>query len=117
MRNAKSFLRSTSRKNWEAALRSMSIRLRWLPLTSTSSPMVSGRSVSLVKYLMGWGLPSSRMVKSSFCRLGISAPRLSRTLVRMLTRSTSTLIEGQGVLRQQDAAKCKQSRSIRMPVQ
>ena len=32
--------------------------------------MVSGRSVSRVKYLIGWGLPSSRMVKSFCSRLG-----------------------------------------------
>ena len=30
----------------------MSIRFAWLPLTSTSRPIVRGRSVSRVKYLM-----------------------------------------------------------------
>src|SRR5438067_814937 len=96
IRNARSFLRSTWEKNWLAADCSMPIRFSWLRLTSTSMPMVSGRSVSFVKYLMVCGLPSSRMVKSSLARLGISAPFLSRTLVRTLTTSTSTLIEGRG---------------------
>src|SRR5580698_3313067 len=56
--------------------------------------MVSGRSVSRVKYLMGWGLPSSRMVKSFCSRLGTRVFFLSRTDVSTLTTSTSTLMVG-----------------------
>ena len=94
MRNASSFLCSTWEKNWEAALRSTPIRLTWLPLVSTSIPIVSGRSVSRVKYLIVCGLPSSRIVKSFFSRLGIRVPCLSRTDASTFTTSTSTLIDG-----------------------
>jgi len=45
------FLRITWLKNCDAALRSISIKLRWLPLTSISRPIVSGRSVSRAKVL------------------------------------------------------------------
>ena len=48
MRNATSFFFSTLEKNEAAARRSVSIRFCWLPETSTSRPMVSGRSVSRV---------------------------------------------------------------------
>src|SRR5215472_3096308 len=57
-------------------------------------PMVSGRSVSRLKYLMSCCLPSSKMLKSPFSRFPIRPPFLSRTLKRMLTTSTSTLMVG-----------------------
>src|SRR5216684_3531120 len=66
----------------------------WLPLMSISSPIVSGRSVFRVKYLMVCGLPSSIRVKSSLDRLPTSPPALFRTEHKMLTTSTSTLMEG-----------------------
>src|ERR1700694_5676054 len=70
------------------------MRRAWLPLISISSPMVSGRSVSRVKYLMVCGLPSSNSVKSSLDRLPTSPPALFLTEHKMLTTSTSTLMEG-----------------------
>ncbi len=52
IRNAMSFCRSSFLKNADAALRSVSISRSWLPEVSTSRPMVSGTSVSRVKYLI-----------------------------------------------------------------
>ena len=69
IRKARSFLRRTFEKNWDAARRSSSTRRSWLPLVSTSRPMVRGRSVSRVKYLMSCGLPSSKIWKSVFSRI------------------------------------------------
>src|SRR5260370_23455440 len=53
-------------------------------------PRVSGRSLSALKYLMVWGLPSSNRSKLSLVRLGISAPCLSLTLKNTWTTSTLT---------------------------
>src|SRR5882762_4211100 len=61
---------------------------------SMSRPIVNGMSVSLVKYLMVCGLPSSTSVKSSLDRFPTSPPALFRTETRTLTTSTSTLMEG-----------------------
>src|SRR5690348_15279309 len=70
------------------------MRFIWLALTSISRPMVSGRSVSRLKYLMVCSLPSSKILKSSFWRLPTRPWLLSRTLNRTLTTSTSTLMVG-----------------------
>src|SRR5579864_6500208 len=57
--------------------------------------MVSGRSVSRLKYLMVCCLPSSKIVKSSLFRLPTSPLFLSRTLNMTLTTSTFTvMVEG-----------------------
>src|SRR6266404_6089257 len=61
---------------------------------SMSRPIVNGMSMSLVKYLMVCGLPSSTRVKSSLDRFPTSPPALFRTETSTLTTSTSTLIEG-----------------------
>src|SRR5271157_3578222 len=53
-------------------------------------PRVNGRSDSALKYLMVWGLPSSKRSKLSLVRLGISAPCLSLTLKNNWTTSTLT---------------------------
>src|ERR1035438_1867521 len=83
----------------------MSIRFIWLALTSISRPMVRGRSVSRLKYLISCCLPSSKMVKSSLVRFPIRPLCLSRTLKRMLTTSTSTLMVG--------GASCAHSSAVR----
>ena len=46
----------------------------WLALTSINNPMVSGKSVCRVKYLMSCCLPSSKIVKSFFSRFPIMPP-------------------------------------------
>src|ERR1700730_15373 len=55
-------------------------------------PMVNGRSVSRVKYLISISLPSSKRWKSPFSRLPTRPFPLLRTEQRTFTRSTSTLI-------------------------
>ena len=87
------FFRTLLKKRW-AASRSVSISLRWLPLTSTSRPSVRGRLVSFSKYRISCGLPSSVTRKSSLVRLGTSAFLLSRTEHMTLTMFTSTLMVG-----------------------
>src|SRR5271165_3617537 len=58
-------------------------------LVSTSSPSVSGRSVTLVKYRMVCGWPSCCSLKSSLVRLLTMFPCLSRTVASTLTTLTS----------------------------
>src|SRR5581483_2076031 len=60
-----------------------------------SSPMVNGRSVSRLKYLICCSWPFSNILKSSLLKLPTSPPFLSRTLNRMFTRFTSTLRVGE----------------------
>src|SRR5579883_1183213 len=70
---------------------SWSSAFRILPLVSTRSPSVSGRSVSRLKYLMVCGRPSSIKVKSSFVRLVTIWPFLSRTVTGSVTTFTFTV--------------------------
>src|SRR5579885_65314 len=65
-----------------------------LPLVSTSSPSVNGKSVSREKYFTSTGRPSSSTVKSSLFRPRINSPFLSRTVTRTLTTFTSAVILG-----------------------
>src|SRR5262249_1401608 len=63
----------------------------WLALASMRIPSVSGRSELALKYLVVWGLPSSKIWKSSLVRLGIRPPLRSFTLKKTWTRSVRAL--------------------------
>src|SRR5436309_7241580 len=67
------------------------ISRRVLSLVSTASTMFSGRSDSLSKTLMVWGIPSSRTLKSSLARSPTGEPWASVTEAKTLTKRTLTL--------------------------
>src|SRR5690348_13588468 len=89
---ARSWGRRTALRNPAAVSFSPSMKRRTLPLRSTRRATVSGRVVSRAKYLICCGLPSSRISKSSCLRSVTRAPRLSETVARTLTTSTSILM-------------------------
>ena len=89
MTNARSLGPITLSMNAFAERFSSSIRFSWLTLTSKMIPSVRGKLDSEAKYLISWGTPSSFRAKSSFVRLLMKRPCLSRTEAKTFTTSTS----------------------------
>ncbi|SPE26377.1 exported hypothetical protein [Acidobacteriia bacterium SbA2] len=82
--------RSTSFRKSTAASCSKCSRARMLLLVSINIPMRRGRSVSRLKKRTSWGLPSSKILKSSLVRSVTSRFFLSVTVASIWTNSTRT---------------------------